>query len=525
MCGIIGLISNESTQNNYNRNLVNDIHIGLVGLQHRGQDAVGICNEKSIIKKVGLVKNLFQNMEYVEQMRETLKGNMLMGHVRYLTSGNDNESSIQPLDINVKDTTNVTHNIKMCHNGNILNVDTLQNAIDEHSVDSDDDGGGNNSDSAIDSDSDKSLNDDVISDSSLLLKLIAILIKKQNFSSLDTNQQIQKIFDIVQYLHTIIIGSYNLLIHINNFGLIVIRDKFGIRPLSYAKKAKTYLFASEDNIYNTLNYSKINDIGPGETIIFNYHTNKLHHDTYSKSYLSPCLFEYIYFARSDSTIDKINVYKSRQLMGEILGNFINKQYGKLWCNGMSIFQYNDLDIDIIVPVPETGRLYAYGVQKVINKPIVEALVKNNYIDRTFIMETQGKIINNINSKFTVVNEMVRGKNILIVDDSIVRGNTSRRINQLFRQAGVKKIYFASGSPRIYFPNHYGINIKTSSELICHQKTDEQVAQDICADKVIFNDLDVITKALKKMNKNIDRFETSIFNNIHLYKQISNDSFT
>ena len=525
MCGIIGLISTKSTPNSYNRSLINDIHIGLIGLQHRGQDAVGICNDKTVVKKVGLVKNLFQNMDYVEQMRETLKGNMLLGHVRYLTSGTDDESSIQPLDTNIKTNCGKTLNIKMCNNGNILNINTLKMAIKQHNSNKESDHD-HDHDSALDTDSDKSYSDDTDndndqqSDSVLLIKLFGIMLNKYKFSTLDNNQKIQIIYSIFHYLNTILTGSYNLLIHIKDFGLIVSRDKFGIRPLSYAQKDDKYIFASEDNIYETLNYTKINDIQPGETLIYDYETKKINKWQYRKSHLCPCLFEYIYFARSDSTLDTINIYRSRQLMGMILGKVVDKQFRKILSNGFSVFYGSSLDIDMIVPVPETGRLYAYGVQSIINKPIVEALVKNRYIDRTFIMENEDKIINNIHNKFTIVKEMVKGKNILIVDDSIVRGNTSKIINKLFRKAGVKNIYFASGAPRIYFPNHYGINIKTNKELICYQNTDDQVAEKICADKVIFNDLNMVIAELKKMNPKIEAFETSIFDNKHLYKQFA-----
>lgn len=511
MCGIIGLVTNNLTTYKYNTNLINDINIGLIGLQHRGQDAVGICNDTSVVKKIGLVKNLFQNMEYVEEMRASLGGNMLMGHVRYLTSGSDNESAIQPLSATVTNG-NTLHKVKMCHNGNILNINDLKEAIDIHSNDNH-----NESDSALDSDSDKSSTDDIVSDSNLLLTLFTTMLKKYKFNTLDTDNKNAIIFSIIHYFHSFLTGSYNLLIHIKDFGLIVVRDKYGIRPLSYAKKKDIYMFASEDCVYGNLNYEKIRDLNPGETIIYNHDTNQLIHHQYHKSHLAPCLFEYIYFAKSNSNLDGINVYQARQQMGAILGKIIEKKYQKIWCNGMSVFYNSSINIDMIVPVPETGRVFAYGAQSVLNKPIVEALVKNRYVDRTFIMENEGKIINNIHNKFDVVKDMVKGKNILLIDDSIVRGNTSRRINNLFRKAGVNKIYFASGCPRIFYPNHYGINIRTEKELVCYQNTDEQVAEAIGADQVIFNDLNMITTMLKKMNPKIESFETSIFNNVHLHK--------
>lgn len=477
MCGIISVISNSNDSN-----LINDIYIGLIGIQHRGQDAVGICDDDIIIKNKGLVNDLFQNDEYIKHIHNTLRGRMLMGHVRYLTSGLNDDLSAQPLNLDIKYDDGTINNIKMCHNGNIFNTNDIIQLIKYNNDEQD-------------------CNTHTLSDTNLLLKLFASIIKKKKFSTLDNDEKKQTIYDVIHYFQSIIHGSFNLLIHIKDFGLIIVRDKYGIRPLSYAVKNSTYMFASEDNMYRNLNYKKINDIDPGQTIIYDYKTSKLTSNLYNKSELSPCLFEYIYLARADSNINGINVYHARQIMGEILGKHILKQLSN-----------NLKDIDIIIPVPESGRIFAYGVQTIIKKPIVDALVKNRYINRTFIMENESKIINNIQNKFTVVNEMVCGKNILVVDDSIVRGNTSKIINKLFKTAGANKIYFASGSPKIYFPNYYGINIRTKTELVCHQKNDTQIANAINADMVIFNDLNNIVNELTKINPNIKNFELSMFNN-------------
>lgn len=521
MCGIIGIISNIK-----NKGLLNEIYYGLLGLQHRGQDTIGICNEYVNFRSKGLVKSLqIDNDLFTNDNMFINSSNVFMGHIRYLTSGNNDEKNIQPLDSKYDDTI-----IKLCHNGNIINLDEIKNIILNECPE-------------FENIFNFNFNEG-FSDTHIILNIIKYkLLYNTNFNKINNDEKGNKIRDLSRFLHNTLKGSYNLLIYIEGYGLVVIKDKYGIKPLVLGVKKINntsdingmginsiehiqYILASEDNIFGNLGYERLKDVEPGETIILEYYssTNDIVNNPisihtsikfttfnyYSSEFstfkvepkLSPCLFEYIYLSSSDSKINNINVYTAREKIGQILGNKIKHM-------GLN-------DIDIIVPVPETGRIFAYGVQQIFNIPIVEALVKNKYINRTFIMENENLILESIRKKFTIIGDIVKGKNILLVDDSIVRGNTSRRICELFRMAGVNKIYFSSAAPRILYPNYYGINISTKEELVCNNRNDSEVASYINADYVIFNDLDIITTELKKINKKIENFEVSIFNNQHLY---------
>lgn len=452
MCGIIGLISK-------NTDVPLKLYEGLTFLQHRGQDSAGICNEEECIKGDGLVKTVFQ-----EDSISKLISNIGIGHVRYGTTGNFDSDTIQPLFNRV-----FNRNIYLCHNGHIMNTDELSTLfeIDEYK-----------------------------SDSELLLKVFVMKLQQQ--SSITE----QAIFDICIELMKVVKGSYSILMLIEGFGMICFRDIFGIRPLCYGISGNDYLVASESVVLDVLDFQIARDVKPGEIIIFEKEQQKPRFMQFQGAKLYPCLFEYIYFARIDSVLSDISIYDARYKLGELLGEKIKS------------IQIND--IDVIIPVPETSLIFALGLQSSLNVKMQYGLVKNSYIERTFIMKDDKIIKKNIKRKLNVVQSVMQNKNVLIVDDSIVRGNTSMHIVSLAKQAGANKIYFGSGSPPILHPNNYGIYIPERDKLVAVNRSFRDIADVLGASRVIYNDLIEVVNCLKNMNSQLDGFETSMFNNLHLF---------
>jgi len=298
-------------------------------------------------------------------------------------------------------------------------------------------------------------------------------------------------------------GSFSAILMIRNFGLVVFRDTRGIRPLCFGSSDTSsngnidYVFASESVAIQSIGFKLIRDVLPGECII------SKDSDIYSKKIVNPsptpCLFEYIYFARPESEIDGILVYQARKNMGEVLANKIRRQYSKL------------LDtIDVIMPVPDSARISALRASYILQKPYCEGLIKNNYIGRTFIMPSQSERKKNLKMKLNTINQEFRDKTVLIIDDSIVRGNTSMQIIEIIRKAGAKRVIFASIAPPVRYPNLYGIAIPTSQELIAHDKTEKEICQVLGADELIYNDLDDVIDACRIINPEINEFEVSCF---------------
>ena len=449
MCGILGIVSKSE-------DVPIKIYEGLTYLQHRGQDSSGICNSKDCIKKDGLVKDVFNELNLKD-----LFSNAGIGQVRYGTNGSFNKKNIQPLiDDNGK------KKVSLVHNGNIINTKFLKEKLEI-------------------------LDSVEIGDSELLLRLFCTELSKYE------NYNYNDIFDIIINMMKILEGSYSVILIIDDFGLISFRDIYGIRPLIFGKKENDYIVSSESVVLDILEYQTIRDINPGEIILFQNNELPRFHK-YHKTSLNPCLFEYIYFARIDSVIDEISVYNARYEIGKILGEKIKKEI-------------NEKDIDMIIPVPDTSYIFALGLQESLQKKIQNGFVKNSYIDRTFIMK-DNKIINkNIKRKINAVKNVIEGKNILIIDDSIVRGNTSSHLIFLAKKAGAKKIFLASGSPQVLHPNNYGIYIPNREHLIAVNRSDKEIADVIGATKVIYNDLYEIVNCLKKLNPKIDGFEISMFN--------------
>lgn len=455
MCGIIGIHSFQKKEN-----IFYEIIEGLMCLQHRGQDSVGISNEFCVKKYNGLVKYAFQNENI-----DNVESNNYIGHVRYGTNGISN--NIQPF-YNL-----FPRRISLCHNGNIINTEKLKEIInDKYHI-------------LLDSQSDSEIILCVFS-----CKLYELLLEDNEITS-------EKIFKTANYLHEILEGSFCLLIIIKDYGMIAIRDKNGTRPLIMGEKMSNNIVASESVVLDLLDYNIIRDVKPGETIIFTNKEPKIINDIYIKTSLCPCLFEYIYFARPDSCIDKINVNEARINIGNILGEKIKK----LW---------NYKDIDYIIPVPDTSITFAHGIQEILNIPIREGFIKNRYIDRTFIMKNKSIIQQNIKRKLSSIGNCFMDKNVLIVDDSIVRGNTSEHLIKMVKNYNCKNIYFASCAPIIKNTNQYGIYIPTKEELISFNRTEEEIKNKIGVDYLIYNDLNSIIDELKKLNKEISSFEISMF---------------
>ena len=447
MCGVLGLINTD--------NIFTQMYEGLTYLQHRGQDSAGIATENFCVKNKGLVKNVFNN-----ESCEVLFDNNAIGHVRYSTTGSQTMTNIQPC-IHESEKCRIS----LCHNGNINNMKELINLaeIDENTTDSE--------------------------------YLNMYLSEKINGLQAIT---CEAIFDIILDTMKVLQGSYCVLLLIKNFGTICFRDINGIRPLCYGAKHDSYIISSESVVLDILDYQFIRDVHSGEIIIFEKEQMP-RFTQYKSTYLRPCLFEYIYFARIDSVIDNISVYEARYKMGILLGEKIQKM---------------NLSIDTIIPVPDSGLIFALGVSEVLQIKIEYGFVKNNYIDRTFIMENNKIIQKSVKRKINALKQIMKNKKILIVDDSIVRGNTSSHLIYLAKNAGAENTYIASGSPKILYPNNYGIYIPCKEKLIANKRTNKEIADVLGTEKVIYNDLQDVINILKNMNNRISDFEISMFHDGH-----------
>jgi amidophosphoribosyltransferase len=477
MCGILGIINENEKQ--VNQSLVN----GLTVLQHRGQDSAGIAtiheNRFHIYKNKGLVSEVF-NQDNITN----LIGNMGIGHVRYSTSGSTSIFECQPLY------TNTPFGIALVHNGNLTNTDELMHYMIS-----------------------KKRNINTNSDSELLLNIFAEELYSKNISNTMMHHYI---FETVKKVMQICKGGYSVILLINRIGMVVFRDPYGIRPLCFGKNNEnSYAFASESVAINALDndFSLIRDVHPGECIFIN-HNCELHAQiVYEKSSLNTCLFEYIYFARPDSVIDDISVYDTRLEMGNKLADKI-------------ITMYPDISsiIDVIVPVPETSRITALQISQKLNIPYREGFVKNRYVPRTFILPGQEIRKKSVKLKLNTIKTIFNGKNILIVDDSIVRGTTCMQLIEIAKKAGAKQIFFSSAAPMVKYPNVYGIDIPKRNELIANSKNEDEIALEIGADKVIFNDLTDVIDACSLHSKNPLKFETSCFDGFYITGNIDDEYF-
>ena len=472
MCGIVGI----SAENN----VAAEIYDALLMLQHRGQDAAGIsvCDQEDKLSKrksMGYVRDVFQ-----QRHMEKLIGNYGIGHVRYPTAGGNGKEFAQPMYVNSP------YGISLAHNGNLTNAKQLSNELFHAEM--------------------RHLQTD--SDSEVLLNIFAHELAKQR----EIYPDAKNIFKAVSKTHIRCDGAYAVIALITGHGLIAFRDNNGIRPLSIGiRKGKTrdeYVVASEDALFSSLGFSKLRDVDPGEAVFIDKNGQFFSQQCADNPQKRPCIFEYVYFSRPDSKIDEISVYKARMRMGAKLAEQINKTKP-------------DHDIDVVIPIPDSSTIAAHQLAVSLNIPYREGFVKNRYIGRTFIMPYQEERKKSVRRKLNILEEEFHGKNVLLVDDSIVRGTTSKKIIEMARDAGAKKVYFASAAPPIKYQNLYGIDMPATSELIASNKSNSEVAEDISADWLIYQTLEDLIEAAKEGNPDILEFETSIFTGVYITPLIEN----
>ena len=472
MCGICALISKSN-------HISFEIYDCLVALQHRGQDAAGIaiCDSKvyNMRKGNGLVRDIFNNTNLIN-----LFGFMGIGHTRYPTAGGASPKEAQPLYVPSP------YGLLLAHNGTLVNAEELKEKLNTK----------------------YKIHINSCSDSEILLNILSIELQKED--SLTP----QNIYNAIGRLYKQCIGGYAVVCMIIGFGIIAFRDPNGIRPIVYGKrkyndKLDEYLFASESVALDVLDFELISDIQPGEVVIVDKSFNFFKKICYDQPKLIPCIFEYVYLARPDSIINKVSVYQARLNMGKYLAN--------------TILESNIKDeIDVIVPVPDTSRNFAIEISRILKIPYREAFIKNRYINRTFIMPTQELRQKSIKRKLNIIKSTILNKNVLVVDDSIVRGNTSQYIVKLLRNAGANKVFMTSGAPEIKYPNVYGIDIPSQKELIAFDKTLQEIEKKIGCDKLIYQKLEDLKSAILEENPKIPDFECSIFNKKYLTDHIDDD---
>ncbi|NBQ69658.1 MAG: amidophosphoribosyltransferase [Nitrosomonadaceae bacterium] len=472
MCGILGIVA-KSPANQL-------LYDGLLMLQHRGQDASGIVtaqgNTFHMHKGLGLVRDVFRT----RNMR-ALAGNIGIGHVRYPTAGSANSSAeAQPFYVNSP------FGIVLSHNGNLTNAEQLNQELFRTDL--------------------RHVNTN--SDSEVLLNVLAHELQE---STRNCQLDPATIFAAVAGVHKRCKGAYAVVAMIAGYGLLAFRDPYGIRPLVFGtaenELGNEYLIASESVALDTLGFKLIRDIQPGEAIFIDEDGNFYNKQCAPNASLNPCIFEYVYLARPDSVIDGISVYETRLNMGEHLAEKIR--------NTM-----HHLDIDVVIPIPDSSRPSALQLANSLGIDFREGFVKNRYVGRTFIMPGQQQRRKSVRQKLNAMSIEFRGKNVMLVDDSIVRGTTSREIVQMAREAGANKIYFASAAPPVRYPNVYGIDMPTRQELIATDRTTEEICNEIGADFLIFQDLDALNHAVSKVLPAVKSFETSCFNGNYITGDIT-----
>ena len=476
MCGIVGITTKKS-------NVCLSLYNALTVLQHRGQDAAGmaVVSEDGIFKNHknnGLVRDVFK-----DHVMPGLVGNIGIGHVRYPTSGTTKTSEAQPFYVNSP------YGISLVHNGNLVNTESLYEEIVDNNK--------------------RHIN--TFSDSELLLNIFADCLEKRSSKKGLSNSVIA---DAVFDLHTRVEGAYSVIVMIIGYGIVAFRDPNGIRPLVFGSKGDgQHIVASESVAIDCLGFTLERDIDPGEVIVIDNDNNcdVFKYDK-GKTNLSPCIFEYVYLARPDSIIDGVNVYKSRLSMGKYLAKKIRTE----------LTDKELEDIDVVIPIPDTSRTSALPLSIELDKKLREGFVKNRYIGRTFIMPGQKVRKKSVKQKLNTINMEFAGKNVLLVDDSIVRGNTSRQIVQMAREAGANKVYFASASPPIRFPNVYGIDMPFVEELVAYGKDIHQICDDIGADKLIYQDLADLEIAVQENNPDITAFDSSCFSGKYITDGVDSD---
>ncbi|MCD8548295.1 MAG: amidophosphoribosyltransferase [Aeromonadaceae bacterium] len=472
MCGIVGIVGTTPVNQ--------ALYDALTVLQHRGQDAAGIVTiEDGTFKQRkanGLVKDVFETRHM-----QRLKGNIGIGHVRYPTAGSSSAAEAQPFYVNSP------FGIALAHNGNLTNAKDLRDQQFKVAR--------------------RHIN--TTSDSEVLLNVFAheldLLLHDQ------PRLQPSDIFTAIQQVHKQIRGAYAVVSVIIGHGLVAFRDPNGIRPLVIGRRLSEeggieYMVASESVALDVLGFDLMRDVEPGEAVYITEAGQLFTQLCAQEAKLCPCIFEYVYFARPDSFINQVSVYAARVHMGQKLGEKIKRQW-------------EDLDIDVVIPIPETSCDIALEIAQRLGLPYRQGFVKNRYIGRTFIMPGQKQRKKSVRSKLNAISSEFKGKKVLLVDDSIVRGTTSGQIIDMAREAGAAKVYFASAAPEIRFPNVYGIDMPTANELIAHGRDVEEICKLIGADGLIFQDLKDLEEAVREGNPAISQFETSVFNGQYVTQDV------
>ncbi len=476
MCGIVGVIS---------RSPVNQlIYDALLLLQHRGQDAAGIVtmlDTKCFMHKArGMVRDVFRT----RNMR-ALPGSVGLGQVRYPTAGNAySEEEAQPFYVNAP------FGIVLVHNGNLTNAHTLKKElfdVDRRHINTE-------------------------SDTEVLINIVAHELEQ---AARDLPLTPEAIFKAVGVVHKRIKGSYAVIALIAGHGLLAFRDPFGIRPLCFGEGegpgGREVMVASESVALEGTGHKLVRDVAPGEAIFIDLEGRVHAQQCAEHPTLNPCMFEFVYLARPDSVMDGVSVYQARLNMGETLAQRL-------------ISTMPPSEIDVVIPIPESSRPSAMQLAQKIGKPYREGFVKNRYVGRTFIMPGQGMRKKSVRQKLNAIASEFKGRNVLLVDDSIVRGTTSKEIVQMARDAGARKVYMASAAPPVRFPNVYGIDMPTKDELIAHNRSTEEIREYIGADALIYQDVAAMKKVVGTLNPKLDGFEASCFDGVYITGDVSAADF-
>ncbi|UTY58447.1 amidophosphoribosyltransferase [Massilia sp. erpn] len=473
MCGIVGVVSHQP---------VNQLlYDALLLLQHRGQDAAGIATNHSSMfsmhKANGLVRDVFRT----RNMR-ALMGNSGIGHCRYPTAGSSSEEEAQPFYVNAP------FGITLAHNGNLTNWEQLKSEMFKNDR--------------------RHINTD--SDSEVLLNVLAHEIQK---ATTGYSLEPATLFQAVTMLNRRVRGGYAAVAQIAGVGMLGFRDPYGIRPLclgvNETPEGIEYLIASESVALEGVGFRFVRDVAPGEAIFIDAE-NKLHSQICADNpSLNPCVFEFVYLARPDSVIDGASVYATRLKMGEYLAEKIKREIP-------------DGDIDVVMPIPDSSRPAAIQLALRLGVEYREGFIKNRYIGRTFIMPGQAARKKSVRQKLNAIGDEFKDKNVLLVDDSIVRGTTSREIVQMAREAGAKKVIFASAAPPVIYPNVYGIDMPTRDELIAYGRTTEEVCKEITADYLVYQDIEALKQSIADVNPALTKFEASCFDGVYVTGDVSAD---
>ena len=472
MCGIVGIVANSDVNQT--------LYDALTVLQHRGQDAAGIatCEGARLHQRKdnGLVREVFRTKHML-----SLGGNMGIGHIRYPTAGRASSTEAQPFYVNSP------FGITLAHNGNLINSRQLMRDVFR--------------------DDRRHINTE--SDSEILLNVFAHELMKSGKLRIDEND----VFEAVSGVHKRCHGGYAAIAMIVGYGVVAFRDPFGIRPVCFGYRntdeGREYMIASESVALDALGFELMRDLEPGEAIVIDTNAGIHTRQCAENSVYSPCIFEYVYLARPDSIIDDVSVYKARLRMGERLADRI-------------LEAWPDHDIDVVIPIPDTSRTAALPLSYKLGVKYREGFIKNRYIGRTFIMPGQEERERSVRHKLNAIALEFEGKNVLLVDDSIVRGTTSAQIIHMAREAGARKVYFASAAPPVRYQNVYGIDMPVVGELIAHNRTEDQIAATIGADRLFYQTVDDLIDAVRKGNPRLRAFDTSCFTGDYVTGGVTTD---